>query len=296
MKTAFIITLASRDTSSSLSSAISGALEGQPMNDKPRRQLNIQKAANTAIVVNMMEITVLACFMLYLAVTDLSPGNKLMVQALAFVGALMASWGALLDIREALQTRRRAQKIEDLTVSNSQMEQLNNTLRMQRHDFLNHLQVVYSLLEMQEYVEATDYLEKVYGDIRAVSTVLRTRSTAVNALLKVKAGAFEERRIPLEMDIRSSLEGLSMPSWELCRVLSNLLDNAMDAVKNESAPKVAIRITENLRQFVFRVENNGPAIPGPMIQHIFEPGVTTKSEGHGMGLYIIRQTLTPYGG
>ena len=68
------------------------------------------------------------------------------------------------------------------------------------------MQVVYSLLEMQEYGEATAYLERVYDAHRSVSSVLRTKMTAFNALLQVKSAACEERGITLEMDIRSTLE------------------------------------------------------------------------------------------
>ncbi len=263
---------------------------------KASREVNVQKASLYAVVVNTAEIGVLLLFVLYVALTDITSENRYLIQWLAIGGGLMASWGALLDIREALRTRRRLRQIEDLETTNTQMDVLNHTLRAQRHDFLNHLQVVYSLLEMKEYRDATDYLDKVYGEIRSVSTVLRTQSTAVNALLKVKAGACEERGVDLRMDIRSALEQLPMPSWELCRVLANLLDNALDALKGTPAPYIRLSITEDLRSFTFEVANNGPAIDLGLRESIFEAGVTTKGEGHGMGLSIVRQTLAPYGG
>ena len=260
------------------------------------REVNVQKAALYAIVVNAMEIAVSVGFALYVVLVDIRLQNPHTVQALAVFGALAASWGALLDIREALKTRGRVREIEDLQTSNLQMDALNKTLRAQRHDFLNHLQVVYSLLEMKEYADATDYLEKVYGEIRSVQTVLRTRSTAVNALLKVKLAAAEERGVPLRLDIKSSLDGLGMPGWELCRVLSNLIDNAMDAVKATPGPSVSLSITEDLRAFSFTVSNNGPAIDPALLPHIFEAGVSTKGEGRGMGLSIVRQTLEAHHG
>ena len=47
---------------------------------------------------------------------------------------------------------------------------------------------------------------------------------------------------------------------------------------------------------MFTVANNGPAIPPSMRESIFEPGVSTKGEGRGMGLSIVRQTLQEFGG
>ena len=266
------------------------------MSRKPSREIDVGKASLYAVIVNVSEIVVLLGFVLYVLFTDITQENHLAVQGMAILGSLMASWGAFLDIREALITRRRLRIIENLETTNNQMDTLNHTLRAQRHDFLNHLQVVYSLMEMKEYGDATEYLEKVYGEIRSVASFLRTKSTAVNALLKVKAGACVDHGIDLQLDIKSSLEGLTMPGWELCRVLANLIDNAIDALKGVASPGIRLTIAEDLRAYTFTIANNGVPIPADIRESIFEAGVSTKGEGRGMGLSIVRQTLEPYGG
>jgi len=263
---------------------------------KPTTQIDVSKASLYAIIVNVSEITVLMGFVIYAMLTGVTPQNRQFIQWIAIVGGLMASWGAFLDIREALAARRRQLQIHDLEQTNTQMDSLNHTLRAQRHDFLNHLQVVYSLMEMDEYGEATDYLEKVYGEIRSVSSFLSTRSTAVNALLKVKAGACEQEHIDLQLDIKSPLDGLPMPAWELCRVLGNLIDNAMDAAKQTEKPEIRLSIAEDIRSYLFTIENNGALIPPELLPTIFEAGVSTKGESRGMGLSIVRSTLETYGG
>ena len=266
------------------------------MKRRPTKHIDISKASLYAIIVNVSEITVLLAFVVYVMFTGVTDQNRQFIQWIAIIGGLMASWGAFLDIREALLARRRQLQIQDLEQSNTQMDDLNHTLRAQRHDFLNHLQVVYSLMEMKEYAEATDYLEKVYGEIRSVSTFLSTRSTAVNALLKVKAGACAHEHIDLLMDITSALVGLPMPAWELCRVLGNLIDNAMDAAKQADMPQIRITIAEDIRAYLFTIQNNGAAIPEDLLSTIFEAGVSTKGENRGMGLSIVKTTLEPYGG
>ena len=263
---------------------------------KPTTQIDISKASLYAIIVNVSEITVLMGFVVYTMLTGVTPQNRQFIQWIAILGGLMASWGAFLDIREALAARKRQLQIFDLEQSNTQMDELNHTLRAQRHDFLNHLQVVYSLMEMNEYGEATDYLEKVYGEIRSVATFLSTRSTAVNALLKVKAGACMQEHIDLQLDIKSPLDGLPMPAWELCRVLGNLIDNAMDAAKQATNPEIRLSIAEDIRSYQFMIKNNGAVIPAKLLPAIFEAGVSTKGENRGMGLSIVRNTLEPYGG
>ena len=85
--------------------------------------------------------------------------------------------------------------------------------------------------------------------------------TAFNALLQVKSAACEERGIALEMDIRSTLEGLPVPPWELCCIIGNLMDNAMDAVEDAPGGHIRLAVSEDLRGFTFVISNNGAPIP-----------------------------------
>ena len=89
-----------------------------------------------------------------------------------------------------------------------------------------------------------------------------------------------------------------MPGWEMCKVLSNLLDNAIDALQEVEASQrsLTLTLTEDLRSFRFAVANTGPMIPLKSQESIFQPGITTKAAGHGMGLYIVRKVLRDRGG
>ncbi len=264
------------------------------MKAKLRRIPDVNKATLSAIVVNAIQIAALAAFVLYVLLWR--EQSRLSLTVIVVIAALMAAWGASIDIQEAVRTRRRERTISELQLSNGQMDALNLKLRAQRHDFLNHLQVVYSLLEMGESNEAADYLETIYNQLKSVSKVLRTRVTAFNALLQVKNAACEEKGIALEMDIRSTLDGLTVPAWGLCCIIGNLMDNAMDAVGGMRDGRIWLNVREDLHNFYFTVRNNGAPVPEELRQSIFEPGVSTKGEGRGMGLSIVRQTLAEFGG
>ena len=261
---------------------------------KPTRNPDINKASTYAIVVNAIQIAALVVFVLYLMLH--SGYNDYMLLGIVVAMALMAIWGASIDIQEALRTRRRVRTIYELQTTNNQMDALNLQLRAQRHDFLNHIQVVYSLLEMGESDEAADYLERIYSQLRTVSKVMRTKVTAFNALLQVKNAACEERGIRLNLDIRTTLEGLPVPPWEICCIIGNLMDNAMDALADTADGWIELEVRETLRHFTFTIANNGPAIPEELRERIFESGVSTKGEGRGMGLSIVRKTLAEFGG
>lgn len=261
---------------------------------KPGRTPNVNKATAYAIVVNAIQIFAIVAFVLYVFFGPEHSHTTLGV--IVLVAGCMAVYGASIDIQEALRTRRREHTISALQESNSQMDELNLALRAQRHDFLNHIQVVYGLLEMGEAGEAADYLERVYTQLRSVSKVMRTKLTAFNALLQVKSAACEERGIKLELDIRTTLEGLPVPAWEVCCIIGNLMDNAMDALQGVQDGHIRLEVREDLKRFTFTVQNNGSPIPNRLRSAIFEPGVSTKGEGRGMGLAIVKKTLADFGG
>ena len=87
-----------------------------------------------------------------------------------------------------------------------------------------------------------------------------------------------------------------MPGWEMCRILANLIDNAIDALKTCKNPCLTIVLYEDLRFFRFRVENNGEPIDPAVKERLFTPGFTTKGAGRGMGLYIVDGLLRQYHG
>jgi len=173
------------------------------------------------------------------------------------------------------------------------LEELNSTLRAQRHDYLNHLQVVYGMMELEEYHDLHNYLEPVYKDMLKTGKALKTSKPAINALLKAKMGEAEGKDIDVYVEVKSDLSELQVADWEICKVLSNLIDNAMTALEEQNdRKKIEIDITETKEEYVFSVSNNGPMIPEKVQEHIFKQGFTTKKEeGHGMGLYIVQNVL-----
>ena len=173
------------------------------------------------------------------------------------------------------------------------LEELNSTLRAQRHDYLNHLQVVYGMMELEEYEELHHYLEPVYKDMLKTGKALKTAKPAINALLKAKMGEAEGKGIDVYVEVKSDLKALCVPDWEVCKVLSNLIDNAMTALADrEDKKKIEIEVTESKEEYLFTVSNNGPKIPETVQEHIFKQGFSTKrEEGHGMGLFIVQSVL-----
>ena len=261
-------------------------------------QVDVNKASVYCILINLLQIlagVLLAAFILLDTNNTLTLFNEVLVLLLTGI----ACFGAVMNIREAMTARRMHVKMQGLNETVDQMSELNVALRSQRHDFLNHLQVVYSLMEMEEYKDACAYIEQVYGDIRALSISLRTGNAPVNALLRAKMAECRQGGVTLKVEVEGMWKELPLPGWEMCRVLSNLIDNARDALQSSDPGKekyIRVRLDEDLRQFRFLVENNGPRIPEDFMRIMFEPGISQKGEGRGMGLHIARETLRQAGG
>ena len=175
------------------------------------------------------------------------------------------------------------------------LSRLNDKLRMDRHDYLNQLQVVYGLMELEDYEEMNSYLRKVYKELLKTGKAVKTSKPAINALLAAKSAEAETGGIEFLIEVKSDLKELHIEVWELCKVLSNLMDNAIKALEDSDIQekKIRINITESPQQYIFSVENNGPEIPLEIRDNIFKKGFTTKKEeGHGMGLAIVSEIVS----
>jgi sensor histidine kinase regulating citrate/malate metabolism len=189
---------------------------------------------------------------------------------------------------------RLTQRNETLRESIENLSKLNDRLRMDRHDYLNHLQIVYGLMELEEYDEMNAYLRKEYKELMKTGKAIKTSKPALNALLAAKSAEADTKGIEFLIEVKSDLAQINIEDWELCKVLSNLIDNAVRALEDcgREEKKIRVNITETPEQYIFEVEDNGPAIPAELQEAIFRKGFTTKKEeGHGMGLAIVRDIL-----
>ncbi len=265
-----------------------------------KKNLNISKASITIIVLNVLVIIgVFAAAAYGLSHERFIPDlSRKSISGFLLISIIVVSINSLVVIYDRYSLKRADNRYGNLKSSISQVESLNITLRAQRHDFLNQLQVLYSLLEMSEYQEAKDYIESIYKDILKVSRFLKTSSPAINALLQAKLLACEKESIEVELEVSSQLTDLRIPAWELCRVLSNLIDNSIYALKeNRDKKKLFIEIFQDLKFIGVKVANNGPAIVESNIEKIFSAGFTTKSgKGEGMGLAIVKEIVESNGG
>ncbi len=253
-------------------------------------------------VLNAVSFVGLISALIYEFVSNYDSINRLFASNLEiyiFVGIiLMLAASAVANIMLCNTSVRLVNTTEALEDSYTDLDRLNCDLRKQRHDFLNNLQVIYGLISMDCYEDAGDYIGRLYDDIHRLGRILKTDSPAINALLNAKMNRCEELGIPFVLDLTSTFkDDMPMPEWLVCRLLGNLIDNAIYAVQKLGEGEIRITLSENLTAHFLTVSDSGIPMPDVSEETLFQPGFTTKgADGTGMGLSICRDLVSRYNG
>ena len=83
---------------------------------------------------------------------------------------------------------------------------------------------------------------------------------------------------------------------QLIRVITNLINNAIQAIPENRSPIIKISVASTKRNVVINIEDNGNGISEKNRNKIFEPSFTTKSSGMGLGLSMIQSIMLAYNG
>lgn len=172
-----------------------------------------------------------------------------------------------------------------------ELEKMNAEIIRFRHDYTNHLRSILSLIQMNEYSQAEEYIEKLQKvQYSSATAMFYTGNKLADALLADKSAVLDSNcRIEYSGIIPSSIENV-----DLCIILSNALDNAVEACREFTSPcAISIFAGEQQGYFVMSIKN-----PTTCPYNFYDIPPTTKSEKerHGMGLYNIESTVKKYNG
>lgn len=253
--------------------------------------MNIRKLVGALLLINLLQFFVGLIILIMQGRTIIDEVSIYMYLAIGLM--LLSSLITILGLYFAIRFKN-----DNMAEAMLNLEELNTRLRAQRHDYLNHFQVIYGLMELGEYEEAKGYIDPVFKDIMKVSKALKTAQPAVNALLQAKIEVAERKGIDLYLEIRSELKALPIEPWNLCKVLANILDNGIAALcEVEHEKSIHVEIGEDQKNYTFLIYNNGPEIPKNQRERIFHQGFSTKKEeDHGMGLFIVAKIIREAGG
>lgn len=180
-----------------------------------------------------------------------------------------------------------------------------DSMRANNHDFTNKLHVILGLLQMQMYDEATSYIENITmiqrETIREISHSIDV--PAVAALLIGKTSRASELNVRFIFNKESSYhsEDIFIPQDALITIIGNLIDNALEAMNSSNneysnVKELNFGIYSHPGALLITIDDTGPGISEENITHIFDNGFTTKGDGHGTGLYLVKENVEALGG
>lgn len=115
-------------------------------------------------------------------------------------------------------------------------------------------------------------------------------------LLNEVMGLYEANSSPITLQLTATNTQISGDATRLRQVVHNLLHNAHDALKNVADREIILR-TENLQNSIkLSVLDNGCGFPEHLISRVFEPYMTTKEKGTGLGLPIVKKIVEEHAG
>ena len=190
-------------------------------------------------------------------------------------------------------------------------------VRVLTHEIMNSLTPIISLADtLCEGVEQ-DTLE--HDDLLMALQAINRRSNGLlqfvenyRKLQRISKPQFEDVRIGdlvadlqhlypdsiFHYEIENGDQRLLMDRSQIEQVLINLLKNAQEAVENEEIPYVRLttHLSSNKRDFIISIPDMGKGILPEVLERIFVPFFTTKTNGSGIGLSICKQIVTLHGG
>lgn len=178
----------------------------------------------------------------------------------------------------------------------NQVDEVHNmylTMRGWRHDYHNHMQSVKAYLAMDSLDEARAYLDRLEQDLDDIDLLFHTGNINADAILNSKISLAIRKGI--QVDYKATVpKELAVSDIDLCVVIGNLIDNAVEACEKVEPQHQFIRLYIGIlrRQLYISVSN----ATGEVVRKLDEEYITTKRGNHGHGLKRINNIVDKYGG
>lgn len=193
-----------------------------------------------------------------------------------------------------------AEVVETEDTYQAEIKSLITAMSSVRHDFTNHIQVLYGLLQLGANEQAQQYVETLSKEVQGLPSMqVNVYHPGLSILLQTKKFAAQSRQIQLDFTV-SNCTFEFIKTTDLIKILSNLIDNAIDAtcLLPEEERKIIVTCQNYHDKYVFQVKNTGHPLKGN--EPLFEQGYTTKSSNNravnGQGLFIVKSIVEKYNG
>ena len=172
-------------------------------------------------------------------------------------------------------------------------------IRAMRHDMKNNVQVLMLLLENGDYDKMRDYLEEMGGNLTAADVSSHTGNTIADAIIADKKRKASEAGAKLV--VSGVISGVEFTPVDLCKILANILDNAIEAVSEEALSDVdpefkKIELIFKRTDKFFMISLTNPCLSCPVIVDGQIETHKNDKKNHGFGIANAKEAAANYGG
>ena len=218
-------------------------------------------------------------------------------------GFIVGGIAALIFVLLEYLLQRIMKREEDKTIiyqnklMKQQMDEIENiymTMRGWRHDYHNHLQSLKGFLSLNKVDQMKNYLNELETDLDSIDTLYHSGNLQLDSILNAKLAIAEKGHIRIHCDA-SIPPQLHVSDLDLCVILGNLLDNAIESCRKIKDPDerfIRVYIGILKKQLYISITNATSETVKQRTDHYF----TTKRGDHGHGLKRVDQVVKKYDG
>ncbi len=172
----------------------------------------------------------------------------------------------------------------------AEVENMYDKMRGWRHDYRHHIQTMKVHMANGEIEEIGRYLDMLDDDLTNVETVIKTGNRMADAILNSKLSLAAQKDIKVKAEAKIPVS-LSVSEIDLCVVIGNLLDNAIEACMELPPKERLIRIYMEMKGNYLYI-----ALTNTAARKKKSSFRTTKGDGHGFGISRVDAVVKKYGG
>lgn len=182
------------------------------------------------------------------------------------------------------------------------LSNITEEIRARQHDFKNHLNVMTGLVESTKESELKCKLKGYIGSLNksmiVMEDIIYIDNPILRAIIYSKISEAKNKNIKFLYDVTNSFNTVNVKDYELSEIISNLIDNAFEAMDSKKGDKsVYIKIYLEGESNIIEIINSGITLKSEDIKRIFERGFSTKDgNNRGYGLYNTKKIVERTGG
>lgn len=149
-------------------------------------------------------------------------------------------------------------------------------------------------------VEQVDAMKRLVNEFRDYARLPAAQLAPIdlNALVRDVLGLYDESAVPVRCELDEHNPRIQADAQQVRQILHNLVQNAQDAMAGVTGPEVLLRTrcAESGQWVSLSVIDHGPGFADNILKRAFEPYVTTKAKGTGLGLAVVKKIMDEHGG